>query len=40
LLVLGGAAHAQFIFDTDEGERLMAEILRFLASDQTASPAS
>jgi pimeloyl-ACP methyl ester carboxylesterase len=32
LLVLGGSAHAQFMFETDEGERLMAEILRFLLS--------
>ena len=32
LLVLGGSAHAQFLFDTGEGGRLMAEILRFLVS--------
>ena len=32
LLVLGGSAHAQFLFDTDEGGRLMAEILRFVVS--------
>jgi pimeloyl-ACP methyl ester carboxylesterase len=31
LVVLDGDAHAQFIFDTDQGERLMQEILRFLA---------
>lgn len=30
LLVLEGDAHAQFIFQTDQGERLMREILRFL----------
>jgi pimeloyl-ACP methyl ester carboxylesterase len=31
LVVLDGAAHAQFIFETDQGERLMQEILRFLS---------
>lgn len=31
LLVLEGSAHAQFIFQTDEGERLMRAILRFLS---------
>jgi len=31
LLLLDGSAHAQFIFDTPEGERLMQEILRFLS---------
>jgi alpha-beta hydrolase superfamily lysophospholipase len=31
LVVLDGSAHAQFIFATDEGERLMREILRFLS---------
>jgi hypothetical protein len=30
LLILGGTAHAQAIFSTDEGDRLMREILRFL----------
>jgi pimeloyl-ACP methyl ester carboxylesterase len=30
LVILEGAAHAQFIFDTDQGKRLMDEILRFL----------
>lgn len=30
LVLLEGAAHAQHIFATDQGERLMAEILRFL----------
>jgi acetyl esterase/lipase len=30
LIVLDGSAHAQFIFATEHGERLMAEILRFL----------
>lgn len=32
LVVLEGAAHAQHIFDTPEGERLLEEILRFLVS--------
>jgi dienelactone hydrolase len=31
LVLLDGAAHAQFIFDTEQGERLMGEILRFLS---------
>jgi pimeloyl-ACP methyl ester carboxylesterase len=31
LVVLDGSAHAQFIFATDQGERLMREILRFLS---------
>ena len=30
LVILDGAAHAQFIFETAQGERLMREILRFL----------
>ena len=30
LVVLEGSAHAQFIFDTPEGDRLMREIVRFL----------
>ena len=32
LVVLEGSAHAQFIFDTPEGDRLMHEILRFLTA--------
>lgn len=32
LVILEGSAHAQFIFDTDQGERLMREILRFLSA--------
>jgi pimeloyl-ACP methyl ester carboxylesterase len=31
LVILEGSAHAQFIFSTDQGERLMREILRFLS---------
>jgi alpha/beta superfamily hydrolase len=30
LIILDGSAHAQFLFATDQGERLMHEILRFL----------
>ena len=26
-----GSAHAQYIFETDQGDRLMREILRFLS---------
>jgi pimeloyl-ACP methyl ester carboxylesterase len=32
LIVLDGSAHAQFIFGTAQGERLMREILRFLSA--------
>jgi len=32
LVLLDGSAHAQFIFETAEGERLMREILRFLTA--------
>ena len=31
LVVLDGAAHAQFILATLQGQRLLAEILRFLS---------
>ncbi len=31
LVILEGSAHAQHIFETDQGERLMCEILRFLS---------
>ncbi len=31
LVILDGSAHAQFLFATDQGERLMVEILRFLS---------
>ena len=30
LVVLDGSAHAQFVFKSDQGQRLMKEILRFL----------
>ena len=32
LIVLDGSAHAQFLFRTDQGERVMREILRFLSA--------
>jgi pimeloyl-ACP methyl ester carboxylesterase len=35
-----GAAHAQFIFETDQGERLMREILRFLSAPETDVPSN
>jgi len=31
LVILEGSAHAQFIFDTDQGPRLMQEMLQFLS---------
>ena len=34
LIILEGSAHAQFLFATDQGERLMNEILRFLTAPQ------
>ena len=33
LVILEGSAHAQFIFETEQGDRLMQEILRFLSAD-------
>ena len=32
LIILDGSAHAQFLFQTDQGERVMQEIIRFLTS--------
>jgi esterase/lipase len=32
LVILEGSAHAQYIFATDQGERLMGEIVRFLTA--------
>jgi len=32
LIILEGSAHAQFIFGTEQGERVMVEILRFLSA--------
>ena len=32
LIILDGSAHAQLLFETDQGERLMREILRFLSA--------
>jgi pimeloyl-ACP methyl ester carboxylesterase len=31
-MVVDGSAHAQFLFQTDQGERVMREILRFLSA--------
>jgi pimeloyl-ACP methyl ester carboxylesterase len=35
LIILDGAAHAQFLFQTDQGERVMREILRWLSAKST-----
>ena len=32
LIILDGSAHAQYLFQTDQGERVMREILRFLTA--------
>ena len=32
LIVLDGSAHAQFLFQTDQADRVMREILRFLSA--------
>jgi hypothetical protein len=32
LIVLDGSAHAQFLFQTDQAERVMKEVLRFLSA--------
>ena len=37
LLVLNGSAHAQFLFQTDQADRVMREILRFLSAPQASS---
>ena len=36
LIVLDGSAHAQYLFQTDQGDRVMREILRFLGPASTA----
>jgi pimeloyl-ACP methyl ester carboxylesterase len=38
LIVLDGSAHAQFLFQTDQGDRVMREILRFLSATGTSKP--
>ena len=35
LLILEGSAHAQFLFETDQRERLMKKILEFLSESKT-----
>jgi alpha-beta hydrolase superfamily lysophospholipase len=35
LMILEGSAHAQFLFRTDQGERLMQKILEFLSETDT-----
>jgi hypothetical protein len=35
LIVLDGSAHARFLFQTDQGERVMRENLRFLSEKPT-----
>ena len=32
LIILEGSAHAQFLFQTDQGDRVMREIIRFLSA--------
>jgi hypothetical protein len=32
LIILDGSAHAQFLFQTGQGERVMREILHFLSA--------
>ncbi len=32
LIILDGSAHAQYLFQTDQGQRVMREILRFLSA--------
>jgi pimeloyl-ACP methyl ester carboxylesterase len=32
LIILDGSAHAQFLFQTDQGDRVMREIIRFLSA--------
>ena len=35
LIILDGSAHAQYLFQTDQSERVMREILRFLSAKPT-----
>lgn len=35
LIILDGSAHAQYLFQTDQGERVMREILRFFSAKGT-----
>ncbi len=37
LIVLEGSAHAQYLFQTGQGERVMREILRFLAAPRAGT---
>jgi alpha/beta superfamily hydrolase len=37
LLILEGSAHAQFVFETEQGVRLMRQILRFLSESKGAA---
>jgi pimeloyl-ACP methyl ester carboxylesterase len=37
LVVLDGSAHAQFLFQTEQADRVMSEVLRFLKVNQTAA---
>jgi len=37
MLVLNGSAHAQFLFETEQGDRVMRDILRFLTPAQPSS---
>ena len=39
LIVLDGSAHAQFLFQTDQADRVMKEVLRFLAGTEPSSEA-
>jgi pimeloyl-ACP methyl ester carboxylesterase len=32
MIILDGSAHAQFLFQTDQGDRVMSQILRFLST--------
>jgi pimeloyl-ACP methyl ester carboxylesterase len=38
LIVLDGSAHAQYLFQTDQGDRVMREILRFLSAPPPGPP--
>jgi len=37
LIVLDGSAHAQFLFQTDQSNRVMKEVLRFLRSPSAST---
>ncbi len=38
IVIVDGSAHAQFLFETDQGEKVMKEILHFLTAKESTRP--